>query len=70
MALPVLLTVPVDEDAVTVPAACIGWQWVALGGFWPGGGLVLGLWPDGGGFVPIFDRGGGALIWRGGREFV
>ncbi len=70
MALPVLLTVPVDEGAVTEPAACFGWLGMSLGVFWPGGGLVLGLWPGGGGFVLIFDRGGGALMWRGGREFV
>ena len=43
---------------------------MALGRFWPGGGLVLGFRPGGGGFVLIFDRGGAALIWRGGREFV
>ena len=43
---------------------------MALGGFWPGGGLVLGLWPGGGGFVLTVDCGGAALIWRGGCEFV
>ena len=43
---------------------------MALGGFWPGGGLVLGLCSGGGGFVLTVDCGGAALIWRGGREFV
>ena len=70
MALPALLMTPVEGDAVIVPAACIDWQCMAVGGFWPGGGLVPGLWPGGGGFVLIFDRGGAALMWRGGREFV
>ena len=70
IALPVLLTVPVLEGADAPHAVCLEWLGIALGGPWHGGGLVFGLWPGGGGFVLIFDRGGGALMWRGGREFV
>ena len=39
---PVLLTVPVMGSADAAHAVCLGWQGAALGGLWPGGGLVFG----------------------------
>jgi hypothetical protein len=63
---PVLLTVPVLERADAAHAVCLGWQGAALGGLWPGGGLVFGWWPGGGGFVLC----GGARKIVGRREFV
>ena len=63
---PVLLTVPVLERADAAHAVCLDWQGAALGGLWPGGGLVFGWWPGGGGFVLC----GGARKIVGRREFV